>query len=106
MHKIINEGLAFDDVLIAPVFSDIQPAHIDTSMQLTKNVRLKIPFLSAGMDTVTESQMAIAIARCGGLGVIHRHLPIATQASEVDRVKRSEHGVISDPFFLSPNHYV
>ena len=106
MQKLISEGLAFDDVLIIPVFSDVQPAQVNTTIQLTKNVLLKIPFLSAGMDTVTESQMAIAIARCGGLGVIHRHLPIATQASEVDRVKRSEHGVISDPFHLSPNHYV
>ena len=100
------EGLAFDDVLIVPAFSDIQPSHVDTSVKLAANVHLKIPFLSAGMDTVTESQMAIAIARCGGLGVIHRHMPIATQASEVDRVKRSEHGVITDPFHLSPNHYV
>jgi IMP dehydrogenase len=106
MEKLIGNGLTFDDVLIVPEFSDIPPAHVDTSVQLSKDVVLKIPFLSAGMDTVTESQMAIAIARCGGLGVIHRHMPIATQASEVDRVKRSEHGVITDPFHLSPNHYV
>jgi IMP dehydrogenase len=106
MEKVIGSGLTFDDVLIVPEFSDIPPAHVDTSVKLAKDVTLKIPFLSAGMDTVTESQMAIAIARCGGLGVIHRHMPIATQASEVDRVKRSEHGVITDPFSLSPNHYV
>ncbi|MCL1862610.1 MAG: IMP dehydrogenase [Defluviitaleaceae bacterium] len=106
MEKIIGNGLTFDDVLIVPEFSDIPPAHVDTSVRLADNLTLKIPFLSAGMDTVTESQMAIAIARCGGLGIIHRHMPIATQASEVDRVKRSEHGVITDPFHLSPNHYV
>jgi len=106
MPKHISEGLAFDDVLIVPMFSDIQPAHVNTSVQLAKNIQLKIPFLSAGMDTVTESKMAIAMARSGGIGVIHRHMPIAAQASEVDRVKRSEHGVISDPFSLSPNHYL
>jgi len=106
MPKPISEGLAFDDVLIVPVFSDIQSDSVDTSIQLTKNILLKIPFLSAGMDTVTEAQMAIAMARSGGLGIIHRHMPVEVQASEVDRVKRSEHGVISDPFFLSPNHYV
>ena len=106
MPKTITEGLAFDDVLVVPMFSDIQPSHVDTSVQLTKNIQLKIPCMSAGMDTVTESKMAIAMARSGGLGVIHRHMPIANQASEVDRVKRSEHGVISDPFSLSPNHYL
>jgi len=106
MEKLIGNGLTFDDVLIVPEFSDIPPSQVDTSLKLSKNITLKIPFLSAGMDTVTESQMAIAIARCGGIGIIHRHMPIATQASEVDRVKRSEHGVITDPFHLSPNHYV
>lgn len=106
MDKISGNGLTFDDVLIVPEFSDIPPAHVDTSVRLARDVMLKIPFLSAGMDTVTESQMAIAIARCGGLGIIHRHMAVASQASEVDRVKRSEHGVITDPFSLSPNHYV
>jgi len=106
LPKPIYEGLAFDDVLVVPVFSDIQPSQIDTSIQLTKDIRLNIPFLSAGMDTVTESKMAIALARSGGLGIIHRHMSIEAQVSEVDRVKRSEHGVISDPFYLSPNHYV
>lgn len=106
MKKVIGNGLTFDDVLIVPEFSDIPPAHVDTSVTLSKGITLKIPFLSAGMDTVTESAMAIAIARCGGLGIIHRQMPIAAQASEVDRVKRSEHGVITDPFYLSPNHYV
>ena len=106
MIKQIPEGLAFDDVLIVPGFSDVQPSHVDTTVQLTKEITLKIPFLSAGMDTVTEAKMAIALARCGGLGIIHRHMSAQAQASEVDRVKRSEHGVISDPFSLSPNHYV
>ena len=104
MQKI--DGLAFDDVIIAPAFSDITPESVDTTIQLTKNIQLKIPLLSAAMDTVTESQMAIAIARSGGIGIIHRHMSVEAQASEVDRVKRSEHGVISDPFYLSPNHYV
>ena len=106
MSKFSSEGLAFDDVLIVPVFSDIEPSGVDTSIHLTDHIKLKIPFMSAGMDTVTESQMAIAMARCGGIGIIHRLMPIAAQATEVDRVKRSEHGVISDPFYLSPNHYV
>jgi len=106
MPKTITEGLAFDDVLIVPVFSDIQQSHVDMSVRLAENLLLKVPLLSAGMDTVTESKMAIAIARSGGLGVIHRNMPIEAQASEVDRVKRSEHGVISDPFSLSPNHSV
>ena len=106
MEKIISRGVTFDDVLIVPMLTDVQPSHVDTSIELGQGIALKTPFLSAGMDTVTESQMAIAIARCGGLGIIHRHMPIAAQASEVDRVKRSEHGVITDPFFLSPNHYV
>ena len=106
MEKLAYHGLTFDDVLVEPVFSDVQPLHVDTSVAISEEVKLKIPFLSAGMDTVTESQMAIALARYGGLGIIHRHMPISSQASEVDRVKRSEHGVITDPFFLSPNHYV
>ena len=101
-----QKGLAFDDVLVAPRFSDVSRAQVDTSISLTENIRLNIPFMSAGMDTVTESKMAIAMARCGGIGIIHRHMSIKAQANEVDRVKRSEHGVISDPFFLSPNHYV
>jgi len=100
------ECLAFDDVLIAPALSDIQPVHVDMSVRLTDTITLTIPFISAGMDTVTEAPMAIAMARSGGLGVIHRHMSIEAQAGEVDRVKRSEHGVISDPFHLSPNHYV
>jgi len=106
MTKQIPEGLAFDDVLLVPAFSDVQPANVDTSARLSPEIKLNIPFLSAGMDTVTEAKMAIALARCGGLGVIHRHMSVQAQAGEVDKVKRSEHGVISDPFSLSPNHYV
>jgi len=106
MKKTISEGLAFDDVLIVPGFSDVQPASVDTSICITPAIKLNIPFLSAGMDTVTEAKMAIALARYGGIGIIHRHMSVQAQASEVDRVKRSEHGVISDPFSLSPNHYV
>ncbi|MCL2240555.1 MAG: IMP dehydrogenase [Defluviitaleaceae bacterium] len=106
VHAPLQVGLAFDDVLIAPEFSDVQPAHVDVSVRLTPKIALRIPLLSSGMDTVTGASMAIAIARCGGLGVIHRHMSIEDQASEVDRVKRSEHGVITDPFALSPNHYV
>jgi IMP dehydrogenase len=100
------QGITFDDVMIRPVMSDIQHTQVDTTTTLAEGLTLRIPFISAGMDTVTESGMAIAMARSGGLGVVHRHMPIAAQASEVDRVKRSEHGVITDPFFLSPNHYV
>ena len=106
MLKQIPEGLAFDDVLLVPAFSDVQPTHVDTTVRLSPEITLKIPFLSAGMDTVTEAKMAIALARSGGLGVIHRHMSVQAQAIEVDKVKRSEHGVISDPFSLSPNHYV
>ena len=106
MIRPIPEGLAFDDVLLLPAFSDVPPSSVDTAVYLTPEIKLNIPFLSAGMDTVTEAKMAIALARCGGLGVIHRHMSVQAQASEVDKVKRSEHGVISDPFSLSPNHYV
>jgi len=106
MNFPIPEGLAFDDVLIVPGFSDVQPAHVDTTVRLTPTITLNIPFFSAGMDTVTEAKMAISLARFGGIGVIHRNMSAQAQASEVDKVKRSEHGVISDPFSLSPNHYV
>jgi len=106
MKTAIKEGLAFDDVLIKPEFSDVKTSQVDTSVYLTKKIKLNIPFLSAGMDTVTEAKMAISLARYGGLGIIHRHMSAQAQAGEVDKVKRSEHGVISDPFSLSPNHYV
>ena len=96
------EGLTFDDVLLQPAFSSILPAEADTSTQLTSNIRLNIPVISAAMDTVTESRLAIAIARQGGLGFIHRNMPIEKQAEEVDRVKRSESGMIVDPITISP----
>jgi len=102
----VREGLTFDDVLLVPRQSEVLPRDADTSTYLTKDIRLHIPILSAGMDTVTESRMAIAIAREGGLGVVHKSMSIEQQASEVDRVKRSEHGVITDPIFLSPEHLI
>lgn len=106
MHKIIKEGITFDDVLLIPAQSRVLPKEVDLSTNLTKKIRLNIPLMSAGMDTVTEAKMAIAIARQGGIGIIHKNMSIAQQADEVDKVKRSENGVITDPFFLSPEHYV
>ncbi|OON97305.1 MAG: IMP dehydrogenase [Candidatus Epulonipiscium fishelsonii] len=104
--KIIKEGLTFDDILLIPNYSDVLPHQIDISTKLTKTIKINIPFISAGMDTVTESSMAIAMARQGGIGIIHKNMSIESQADEVDKVKRSENGVISDPFFLSPEHYL
>ena len=104
MAKILKEGLTFDDVLLIPKRSDVLPKDVDLSVELAKGLKLNIPLLSAGMDTVTESRMAIAIAREGGIGVIHKNMTIEEQADEVDKVKRSENGVITNPFFLSPNH--
>ncbi|HPG91828.1 MAG TPA: IMP dehydrogenase, partial [Clostridia bacterium] len=106
MNKIVYEGLTFDDVLIIPGASDILPKNVDLSVQLTKNIKLNIPLLSAAMDTVTEYQLAIAMAREGGIGIIHKNLSIAEQAEHVDKVKRSEHGVITDPFYLHPQNKV
>jgi IMP dehydrogenase len=106
MHKLVKEGLTFDDVLLVPAKSEILPKEVDLSTQLTKKIKLNIPIISAGMDTVTESRMAIAIARQGGIGVIHKNMSIEKQAEEVDKVKRSENGVITDPFSLSPDHYL
>ncbi|NLM12835.1 MAG: IMP dehydrogenase [Epulopiscium sp.] len=106
MHKIIKQGVTFDDVLLIPAYSQVLPKDVDLSTQLTKKIRLNIPVMSAGMDTVTESRMAIAMARQGGIGIIHKNMSIEKQAEEVDKVKRSEHGVITDPFYLSPEHYV
>ena len=103
---IIREGLTFDDVLLVPQKSSVLPREVDLSVQLAKNLRLNIPMLSAAMDTVTDSRMAIAIAREGGMGIIHKNMTIEEQASMVDKVKRSENGVITDPFFLSPEHKV
>ncbi len=102
--KFVKEGLTFDDVLLIPAESDVLPADIDLTTNLTKNIKLNIPLMTAAMDTVTESNMAIAIAREGGIGVIHKNMSIEDQATEVDKVKRSENGVITHPFFLSPQH--
>ena len=106
MQKFIKEGLTFDDVLLVPAESDFLPKDTVISTRLTKKIVLNSPLLSAGMDTVTEARMAIAMARQGGIGIIHKNMSIEEQALEVDKVKRSEHGVITDPFSLSPNHYV
>ena len=101
MGKIIGEGITFDDVLLVPAYSEVIPNQVDVSTYLTKKIRLNIPFMSAGMDTVTEHRMAIAMARQGGIGIIHKNMSIEAQAEEVDKVKRSEYGVITDPFYLS-----
>lgn len=106
MYKLIKEGLTFDDVLLIPAKSDVLPNAVDISTYLTKKIKLNAPIMSAGMDTVTESKMAIAIARQGGIGIIHKNMSIERQAEEVDKVKRSENGVIIDPFWLTPKHYV
>jgi len=103
MKKDINIALTFDDVLLKPLYSEVLPKEVDLSIQLTQNIKLNIPFLSAAMDTVTESEMAIALARQGGMGVIHKNLSINQQALEVDKVKRSESGMILDPITISPN---
>ena len=102
----IREGLTFDDVLLVPQHSNVLPREVDLSVQLAKNLKLNIPMLSAAMDTVTDARMAIAIAREGGLGIIHKNMSIEAQAAMVDKVKRSENGVITDPFLLSPYHMV
>ena len=104
MGKIVGEGITFDDVLLVPGYSEVIPNQIDLTTQLTKTIRLNIPVMSAGMDTVTEHRMAIAMARQGGIGIIHKNMSIAQQAEEVDKVKRSEFGVITDPFSLSPGN--
>ena len=104
MGKIIGEGITFDDVLLVPAYSEVIPNQVELSTWLTKKVKLNIPMMSACMDTVTEHRMAIAMARQGGIGIIHKNMSIEEQAEEVDKVKRSENGVITDPFFLSPEH--
>ncbi|MEA4963144.1 IMP dehydrogenase [Lutispora sp.] len=106
MEKFLKEGLTFDDVLLIPAKSEILPKETDVSTMLTKKIKLNIPIMSAGMDTVTEARLAIAIAREGGIGIIHKNMSIESQAMEVDKVKRSEHGVIVDPFHLSPDHII
>lgn len=106
MGKIIGEGITFDDVLLVPQYSEVTPNMIDLSTQLTKNIKLNIPLMSAGMDTVTEHRMAIAMARQGGIGIIHKNMSVEAQAEEVDKVKRSENGVITDPFsYIQIIHY-
>ena len=104
MGQIISEGITFDDVLLVPGYSDVVGNQVDVSTMLTKKIKLNIPMMSAGMDTVTEHRMAIAMARQGGIGIIHKNMSIEAQAEEVDKVKRSENGVITDPFYLSPEH--
>lgn len=104
--QFVGDGLTFDDVLLVPGKSEVLPKETNISTYLTKKIKLNIPLMSAGMDTVTESRMAIAMAREGGIGIIHKNMSIVEQAMEVDKVKRSEHGVITDPFFLSPDHSV
>ncbi len=104
MGTIIGEGITFDDVLLVPQYSEVTPNMIDLTTNLTKKIKLNIPMMSAAMDTVTKSKMAIAMARQGGIGIIHKNMSIEAQAEEVDKVKRSENGVITDPFYLSPEH--
>jgi IMP dehydrogenase len=104
LSQIIGEGITFDDVLLVPAYSEVIPNQVDVSTYLTKKIKLNIPVMSAGMDTVTEHRMAIAMARQGGIGIIHKNMSIEAQADEVDKVKRSENGVITDPFSLSPEH--
>ncbi len=105
-EKFYKEGLTFDDVLLIPAKSDVLPSQVSLQTRLTKKITLNIPLMSAAMDTVTESNLAIAIAREGGIGIIHKNMPIEQQVDEVERVKRSENGVITNPFYLSPENYV
>ncbi len=104
MGQIIGEGITFDDVLLVPSYSQVIPNQVDLSTYLTKKIKLNIPMMSEGMDTVTEHRMAIAMARQGGIGIIHKNMSIEAQAEEVDKVKRSENGVITDPFSLTAEH--
>ena len=106
MHKLVKEGLTFDDVLLIPDHSQVLPKNVDLSTWLTPKIRLNIPILSAGMDTVTEARMAVAIARQGGIGIVHKNMPIESQVEQIDIVKRSQNVIINEPFFLSPNHKV
>ncbi len=105
-NKFVKEGLTFDDVLLIPAKSEVLPKDVSMTVNLTDTLKLNIPIISAGMDTVTEAEMAIAMARQGGMGIIHKNMTIEQQAEQVDKVKRSESGVITDPFFLTPEHQV
>src|SRR5258708_4209446 len=103
IQDVLTEGLTFDDVLLEPARSEVLPAHTDTRTCLTRQIGLNIPIVSSAMDTVTESHLAIALSQQGGIGVIHRNMPIGKQAEEVDRVKRSESGMIVDPITIDPD---
>ena len=104
--KFVREGYTFDDVLLVPARSEVLPNDVDLRVELAPNLKLNIPIISASMDTVTDSTMAIAMARQGGLGVIHKNMSIQEQAEEVRKVKRSENGVIIDPFYLTPDNTI
>src|SRR5256886_5862915 len=104
--RIAYQGITFDDVLLEPGYSEVVPRDVDVRTQLTRNIRLNIPVLSSPMDTVTESELAIALAQEGGIGIIHRNMPITQQTREVDKVKRSENGIITDPITLPPDETV
>src|SRR3954470_10587048 len=105
-ERIAYQGITFDDVLLEPAYSEVVPREVDVRTQLTRNIRLNLPILSSPMDTVTESELAIALAQEGGLGTIHKNMPIADQTREVDKVKRSENGIITDPITLPPDETV
>ena len=104
--KIVMDGLTYDDVLLVPAYSEVLPRTVSLKTKFSRNIELQIPFVTAAMDTVTEGKMAIAIAREGGIGVIHKNMSIERQVDLVDREKRNENGVITNPFFLSPDHLV
>src|SRR2546426_5107484 len=104
--KIVSDGITFDDVLLIPAYSDFIPADADTRTKLTRAIEINIPLLSSPMDTVTESELAIALAQEGGIGIIHKNLSVANQTHEVDKVKRSENGIITDPVTLHPDETV
>lgn len=104
--RIIKEALTFDDVLLVPAMSEVLPKDVDIRTKLTQKIKLNIPLMSAAMDTVTESRLAIAIAREGGIGIVHKNMSIKMQAAEVDKVKRSQHGIITDPYYLTPDHKI